>query len=122
MLFNSSNVHLDQHFSSEKCNTATTKFHQQFSSTKQFTTYLAIPTRKFVFSFIQLSYLPQVNNFKLLNINERKFKQSKQEMKKIKVNTKLCKEFYILLNFLRMGYLVQRGKDMEEQGELFFTP
>ena len=88
----------------EKCNTTTTQFLQQFSSAKQFTAYLAIPTRKFGFSFIELSYLPQVKIFKLLNINERKFKQNKKEMKKIKVNTKLCKEFSILLKFSRMGY------------------
>ena len=48
VLFNSENVHLDQQFNSEKCNTTITQFHQQFSFTKQFTTYLTIPTRKLV--------------------------------------------------------------------------
>ena len=81
VIFKSYNVHLDQQFNSERCNIAKVQFHQQFSSTKQFIAYLAIPTRKLGFSFIQLSYLPQVNNFKLLNSKERKFKQNKQEIK-----------------------------------------
>ena len=57
-----------------RCFTANHKFHVGCNT----------HTKKFGFSFIQLSYLPQVNNFKLLNIKEREFKQDKKNENKIK--------------------------------------
>ena len=120
MLFNSYNVHLDQQFSLENCNT-TTQFHQQFSSTKQFTAYSAILTKKFGFSFIQLSYLSQVNNFKLLNSKERKFKQNKQEISKNE--HQVLQRIFYFIEFFNDGILgIEREKRWKGRQCSFFTP